>query len=77
VCWQELAPSGGELTAQDDGYDCHTIAPRAITYNLSVRPPSTCLPSSMSPGCYNLATQKGPTWRVCCTQQVLLFTLSS
>jgi hypothetical protein len=77
VFWQELPPPGGESTSQDDGDDCHTMAPRAITYNLYVRHTSPVLTASMSPRCYNFATQKGPTLRVCCTQQVLLFTVSS
>src|SRR5258708_37065607 len=64
VCWQELPPPDGELTAQDDGYDCHKMAPRASTPNLSVHPPAPCLTSSMGPKCYNCAIQKGPTWRV-------------
>ena len=77
MCWQELAPPGGELTSQDEGYDCHHMARGAMTHNLYVRPPAPFLPSSMDPRCYNLATQKGPTLRVCCTHQGLLFTLSS
>src|SRR5260370_38648086 len=72
-----LPPPGGELTAQDDGDDCHAMAPRAITHNLSVRPPSPFLTASMGPRCYTCATQMGFTLRVCCTHQVLLFTLSS
>src|SRR5216683_1208126 len=75
--WQELAPPGGELTAQADGDDCHTMAPRAMAHSLSVRPPSPFLTSSLGPRCYTCATQKGPTLRVCCTHQVLLYTLSS
>src|SRR5215472_1533306 len=77
VRWQELAPPVGELTAQADGYDCHTMASRAITPSLAVRSPSPLLTSSMSPRCYNLATQKGPALHVCCTHQGLLFRLSS
>jgi hypothetical protein len=77
VFWQELAPPGGELTSQDDGYDRHKMARGAITHNLYVCPPSPFLPSSMSPRCYNFATQKGPALRVFCTHQGLLFTLSS
>jgi hypothetical protein len=77
VFWQELPPPGGELTAQDEGDDCHQMAPRAMTHSLSVRPPSPCLTSSLAPRCYTFATQKGPAWRVCCTQQGLLFTVSS
>src|SRR5260370_13716274 len=50
VLWQELAPPGGELTAQDERGDCHTMAPRAMTHSLSVRPPSPLLPSSLGPG---------------------------
>jgi hypothetical protein len=77
VCWQELAPPGGELTAQADGYNCHKMASRAITPSLAVCPPSPCLASSMGPRCYNFATQRGPALRVCCTHQGLLFRLSS
>ena len=58
VCWQELPPPGGELTAPADGYDCHTMAPRAITHNLSVRPPSPFLTASMGLGCYNLLLKR-------------------
>ena len=64
VCWQELAPPGGELTTQAKGYACHTMAPRASIPSLAVRSPSPFLPSSSGPRCYNCATQKGPTWRV-------------
>ena len=77
VCWQGLAPPGGELTSQADGYDCHQMAPRASTHSLSVRPPAPFLTTSMGPRCYNFATQKGPTLRVCYTHQGLLFTWSS
>src|SRR5258708_9761783 len=58
VFWQELAPPGGELTSQADGYDCHKMARGAITHNLYVRPPSPFLPSSMGPRYYNFATQR-------------------
>src|SRR6266446_2686166 len=68
VCWQELAPPGGELTAQAEGYACHPMAPRASTHSLAVRPPAPVLTSSRGPRCYNCATQKGPTLRVCCKQ---------
>ena len=77
MLWQELPPPVGELTAQADGYDCHEMAPRAMTHSLSVRPPSPFLPFSLDPRCYTFATQKGFTLRVCCTHQVLLFPLSS
>src|SRR5216684_742786 len=77
VYWQELAPPGGELTAQAVGYACHQMAPRASIHRLAVRPPAPVLTSSRCPRCYNCATRKGPPWRVCCTQQGLLFTLSS
>ncbi len=75
--WQELAPPAGELISQDDGYDRHKMSPQAIIHNLYARPPAPCLPSSMSPRCYNLATQKGPALRVFGTHQSRLFTLSS
>ena len=77
VFWQELAPPAGELISQDDGYDRHKMSPQAIIHNLYARPPAPCLPSSMSPRCYNLATQKGPALRVFGTHQSRLFTLSS
>ena len=77
VFWQELAPPAGELTAQAEGYNGHPMAPRASTHRLSVRPPAPVLTSSRCPRCYNCTNQKGPPWRVCCTQQGLLFTLSS
>jgi hypothetical protein len=77
VFWQELAPPGGELTSQAEGYDGHKMARGAITHNLYVRPPASLLPSSMGPRCYTCAMQKGPTLRVCDTHQGLLFTLSS
>src|SRR5260370_41004695 len=77
VCWQELAPPGGELTAQAGEYACHTMAPRAMTHSLAVRSPSPLLTFSMGPRCYTCAIQKGPTLRVCCKHQGLLFTLSS
>src|SRR5260370_26502294 len=77
VFWQELAPPGGELTAKDERGDCHQMAPRASTHSLSVRPPSPLLTSSLGSRCYTCATQKGPTWRVCCTHQGLLLTVSS
>src|SRR6266481_1791625 len=53
------------------------MPPRAMTHNLYGRPPSPCLTSSLDKRCYNFVTPKGPTWRVCCTRQVLLFTWSS
>jgi hypothetical protein len=71
--WQELPPSGGELTSQDNEYDCHKVAPRAMTHSLSVCPPAPFLPSSMGKRCYNSAIQKGPALRVCCTHPGLLF----
>jgi hypothetical protein len=33
-CWQELAPSRDELTAQAEGVDCPKTAPRASTPRL-------------------------------------------
>jgi hypothetical protein len=59
VCWQELAPPDGELTAQPEGDNCHPMAPRAMTHSLSVNPPSPCLLSSISPQVLYLCYAKG------------------
>jgi Phage integrase family len=74
VCRQELASPNDELTAPAEGDDCHKTAPRASTPRLPVCPPAPVLTSSIGHWCYNFARQRGPTLRVCCNRQVLLFT---
>src|SRR5260370_6602897 len=51
-------PPGGELTAQDEGDACHTMAPRAMTHSLSVHPPAPCLTCSLGPRCYTFAMKR-------------------
>ena len=77
VCWQELAPPSDELTAPAERDACHKTAPRASTLHRPVRPPAPVLTSSMGYRCYTCAMQRGPTLRVCCNRQVLLFRRSS
>jgi hypothetical protein len=77
VCWQELAPPGGELTAQALGDACHPMAPRASTHVLSVRPPAHCCPPQGARGAIIVLFKKGPALRVCHKHQGLLFTVSS
>ena len=57
VCWQELAPPGGEVTAYADGDNCHPMAPRAILHNPSVSP------TSPTPGAIILLRTREPLAR--------------